>query len=829
MEEYEASPRSSKRRRTGTYATRRTTLDTSIPRDSTTHRSQSSKQNGVVSDNDESAPSSTEQEDARPLEPPEDSTQLVETTSRRSSTRKRKPTERAAQAEEDATPTRIQKPIRRNVKKGEDGSLGKPTKPAGNTVSGQAHQNEQDDIEPPERSGRKASSRALSSDTTRIEKRSTNTSASKGKASKSAVGRIESDLQSQQPKSILTPTRRGHTTKSGPRKSVVFDADERQIEAQLGFRDINNSAKSQETNKTRQASENTADAHQSTPSRNRHAPGDTELPQSASDDDLDVPDIQTVPDVDEILLLNTAGADIHGDKQTLLHQRDNEHVATIKGEILRRITNKSLPPICHLHTQYSTLHSLLFATITAGESNSLLLLGSRGSGKSLLVSHALADLTRSYADDFHVVKLDGFFQTDDKLALREIWRQLGREMAVPEEEAGEVSSYADTMASLLSLLSHPEELAEPDLDTMDMDIDNNHGGDNGDLKTTKSIIFIMDEFDLFTTHPRQTLLYNLFDIAQAKKAPIAVIGCSTRMDVVDCLEKRVKSRFSHRWLHVPSAKSLPAFEETVSSILSMRVDGKEALGVSKDELEWRERWNHAMKTTLLPSSTIQALLKKTYYSTKSLPDVLAALYIPVATLSVPIADDDDDDDNNNNNNNNNNNTNDVAVNVTSMIDAVSTAAPSLLMLLPQLPTLHLSLLIAAARLETVHNLLAVNFALAYTHYTELLARAKLQRSSLSVMNRGGSTLTGAGLRQWSKATARGAWEDLAQWEVIVPASGAGAGGTGRSGDDGLVAGEGVGTKIFRVDVTLDEIAWAVKERAGGTGVGDVLVKWCSDV
>jgi origin recognition complex subunit 4 len=98
------------------------------------------------------------------------------------------------------------------------------------------------------------------------------------------------------------------------------------------------------------------------------------------------------------------------------------------------------------------------------------------------------------------------------------------------------------MASLLALLSHPSEIAETQ-----------------DGITSKSIIFVIDEFDLFATHARQTLLYNLFDIAQARKAPIAVLGLTTRIDVVESLEKRVKSRFSHRYVYLSLPKSLPAY------------------------------------------------------------------------------------------------------------------------------------------------------------------------------------------------------------------------------------------------------------------------------
>ncbi len=98
------------------------------------------------------------------------------------------------------------------------------------------------------------------------------------------------------------------------------------------------------------------------------------------------------------------------------------------------------------------------------------------------------------------------------------------------------------MASLLALLSHPSEIAETQAGM-----------------TSKSIVFVIDEFDLFATHARQTLLYNLFDIAQARKAPIAVLGLTTRIDVVESLEKRVKSRFSHRYVYLSLPKSLPAY------------------------------------------------------------------------------------------------------------------------------------------------------------------------------------------------------------------------------------------------------------------------------
>ena len=234
-----------------------------------------------------------------------------------------------------------------------------------------------------------------------------------------------------------------------------------------------------------------------------------------------------------------------------------KELEALKTHILNYLTCKHRLPLHGLETEYHKVHQLLEQTVIAGEGNSLLLIGPRGSGKTNLVETAIARIGTSHRDDFHVVRLNGFIHTDDKLALKDIWRQLGREMDV-ENDATAPSSYADNLTSILALLSHPTEHGGEDADDA-MELDSG--------VTAKSVIFVIDEFDLFTAHSRQTLLYNLFDIAQARKAPIAVLGLTTRVDVVDSLEKRVKSRFSHRHVYVSLAKSLPAFKDICKSAL----------------------------------------------------------------------------------------------------------------------------------------------------------------------------------------------------------------------------------------------------------------------
>ena len=72
-----------------------------------------------------------------------------------------------------------------------------------------------------------------------------------------------------------------------------------------------------------------------------------------------------------------------------------------------------------------------------GESNTLLLLGAPGSSKSSIVTTALNRLKERYKDppgSYYTIRLDGQVQMDDKIALREIARQLAMEMNIEMEK-----------------------------------------------------------------------------------------------------------------------------------------------------------------------------------------------------------------------------------------------------------------------------------------------------------------------------------------------------------------------------------------------------------
>lgn len=466
-----------------------------------------------------------------------------------------------------------------------------------------------------------------------------------------------------------------------------------------------------------------------------------------------------------------------------------DHLASIQRIVLEKCTGKRRIPLTNLAEEYAKVFSLITQTITAGESNSMLLIGARGSGKTTLINQILWEQSTKHPNDFHIVRLSGFIHTDDKIALREIWRQLGREMDVEEGETSK--NYADTLTTLLALLSHPAET-----------------GREEEGHITKSVIFILDEFELFATHPRQTLLYNLFDIAQSRKAPIAVLGCTTRIDVAESLEKRVKSRFSHRYVHLSMSKNIHAFEKVCRS--AMGIDAEELEDDEKSKLVGGavngvmaklqkaalssaskknandgeeanrtplEQWG-TLVGAVISSEACAAFLRRLFHTTKSMPDFLSSLMLAMATL--PMSD--------------TTTSSDLLDHLTTTISSHMLHAPdSKLQILDSLSSLQLALLICAARLTNIYNSEIISFALAYEEYKNLASKAKLQASA------SGALAQGAGSRVWGKGVAKSAWEGLVECGMVLE--------DGRGG---------------RVDVSMEEIG------ASGVELGS-WGRWCKEI
>jgi len=242
------------------------------------------------------------------------------------------------------------------------------------------------------------------------------------------------------------------------------------------------------------------------------------------------------------------------------------------------------------------LMDLVKRTVNEGESNSLLVLGPHGAGKSALVGQVMKEASKSknWLDNVLLVELNGFLQTDDKIALKEITRQLHLENLVGDRVFG---SFADHLTFLLSSLQ------------------------TGD-KSSKPIIFILEEFDMFCSHRNQNLLYNLFDVAQTRAVPICVIGVSCQLDVTEVLEKRIKSRFSHRHLYVLHCAKFSRYYELVRQMLTL----------GQDEVDGANAWNSQVERLLAEKDVERFFESQVYVSDKSISYLKRLLYL--ALLNV---------------------------------------------------------------------------------------------------------------------------------------------------------------------------------------------------
>lgn len=107
-----------------------------------------------------------------------------------------------------------------------------------------------------------------------------------------------------------------------------------------------------------------------------------------------------------------------------------------------------------------------------------------------LINSVLKELSalKSFKDNALIVKLHGLVHTDDRIALKDTTRQMQLENVVGDKVFG---TFAENLSFLLDCLK------------------------SGDKTCSQPVIFILDEFDLFCEHHNQTLLYNLFDVAQS--------------------------------------------------------------------------------------------------------------------------------------------------------------------------------------------------------------------------------------------------------------------------------------------------------------------------
>ncbi|NWY66869.1 ORC4 protein, partial [Erithacus rubecula] len=254
-----------------------------------------------------------------------------------------------------------------------------------------------------------------------------------------------------------------------------------------------------------------------------------------------------------------------------------------------------------MEQQYRHLLELLRRTTVHGESNSALVIGPRGSGKSTLLNHVLKDLREMEQVRENLLEnpfLSGLLQTNDKVALKEITRQLQLENVVGDKVFG---SFAENLAFLLEALR------------------------KGNRTSSCPILFVLDEFDLFVHHKNQTLLYNLFDISQSAQTPVTVIGLTCRQDILELLEKRVKSRFSHRQIYLMNSFDFKQYIKIFKKQLSLPAE-------FPDE-PFAQKWNNNVQL-LAEDKAVQDVLQQLFQHSKDLRSLQLLLMLAGSAVTV---------------------------------------------------------------------------------------------------------------------------------------------------------------------------------------------------
>lgn len=106
---------------------------------------------------------------------------------------------------------------------------------------------------------------------------------------------------------------------------------------------------------------------------------------------------------------------------------------TLKAEIFKGSTRKRSLPLTKLELEYQVLYRLFKQIVLAGKGNSVMILGSRGTGEKSMVETVIKELACDYQDVLHVIRINGFIHTDDKLVLRENRPQFGREVEAEDD------------------------------------------------------------------------------------------------------------------------------------------------------------------------------------------------------------------------------------------------------------------------------------------------------------------------------------------------------------------------------------------------------------
>lgn len=412
----------------------------------------------------------------------------------------------------------------------------------------------------------------------------------------------------------------------------------------------------------------------------------------------------------------------------------------------------------YLRDTQQEIDRILKQSIIQKESHSAILVGPRNSYKTFLLNHELNLLSKKYNRQFITIRLNGFVHSETT-AINSIATQLEEELTrlhhnnstSSAEESISSGSNTEVFEKVLRLLDSTSVISK----------EGNDSRTTGGKNITKiTVIFIFDEIDTFAGPVRQTLLYNLFDMVEHARVPVCIFGCTTKLNILEYLEKRVRSRFSQRVIYMPQVQGLDNFIENVSSMLTLPAK-------KNKESNWLTEWNTCVEKLLSNENCPLYKALKTNYETFNSLTYFKNGFVTLVR---------------------------EANNFESLLEKLNDATPitsynsqllnnSLTSIIRSLSDLELAILISSARVIMKTKDETTNFNLSYAEYQQIVKGMNARIPTIvpsseqtSPFRQPASTSAppvknfDQTIKQWKKSDVKNIWESLLNLNLLIEKS-----------------------------------------------------------
>lgn len=454
--------------------------------------------------------------------------------------------------------------------------------------------------------------------------------------------------------------------------------------------------------------------------------------------------------------LNEKEAEVLQRIRLVTKNSSNEQVKALDPEFKRfrhyllRNTYQDLSPeenklLSHLREPEQEIDRILRQAIVQKESHSTIIVGPRESYKSFLLNRELDLLSKQCAGQFITIRLNGFIHSE-QAAINGIATQLEQQLKHLHDDApGGSARESDISSGSLT------EVFEKILRVLDSASTNQKSTQKNTATSKLTVIFIFDEIDTFAGPVRQSLLYNLFDMVEHARVPVCIVGCTTKLNILEFLEKRVKSRFSQRIIYMPQVENLEQFVQVAGELLEL--DRPSAY-------KYGQRWNQKIQAALSSdNSELYRMVKLNYETFRSIPHFRNSI--------IPLIHGAED--------------------FESLCHLIDTCEPikeymdnqlgsSFTALIGSLSDLELAILICAARTALKTKDETMNFNLTYAEYESMTKALNARIPTVAKTGKsseGSSVLFDNAIKLWKKKDVKNVWETLIQLNFLTEKSAVG--------------------------------------------------------